>query len=190
MNITKLHVYGLDESVAASKYPMSVDVSEVNDVVTDRVNSLASTPPGTGHNNFLIGIIVQFDLEMSNKAWVEAERYHWFDIVSSQSTMHKAAKMSIKKQVNHFVSDAIAEECERLQNIYNECPSDYNFLKLVYNLPAGFELTARITTNYSQLKTIYGQRKNHKLPDWQMICRMIKGLPHSEWITGEKVDAK
>ena len=38
--------------------------------------------------------------------------------------------------------------------------------------------------NYLQLKTIYKQRKNHKLKeDWGAICSMIEGLPYSELIT-------
>jgi len=48
------------------------------------------------------------------------------------------------------------------------------------------ELTARMTTNYRQLKTIYAQRRNHLLPDWQMFCDWIETLPYSELITGKK----
>ena len=33
------------------------------------------------------------------------------------------------------------------------------YLEILYNVPAGFELTARLTTNYRSLKTIYSQRK-------------------------------
>ena len=49
---------------------------------------------------------------------------------------------------------------------------------MLYNIPSGFELTAAMTTNYRQLKTIYQQRRNHALPDWQMFCDWIETLPH------------
>lgn len=53
----------------------------------------------------------------------------------------------------------------------------------------GLRLTARITTNYRQLKTIYQQRKNHRLPEWRAFCAWIETLPRAEFITGKRVDA-
>ena len=50
-------------------------------------------------------------------------------------------------------------------------------LEMLYNIPSGFELTAAMTTNYRQLKTIYQQRRNHALPDWQMFCDFCETLP-------------
>ena len=64
--------------------------------------------------------------------------------------------------------------------------NDFKIYKVIYNIPSGFEYTARLTTNYRQLKTIYSQRKNHRLPDWRIFCDWIEELPHSEWITGDK----
>ena len=43
-------------------------------------------------------------------------------------------------------------------------------------MPSGFELTARLTTNYRALKTVYAQRKNHRLPEWRAFCRLIEEL--------------
>ena len=33
-----------------------------------------------------------------------------------------------------------------------------------------------MTTNLRQLKTIYYQRRNHKLPDWKMFCDWLEQL--------------
>jgi hypothetical protein len=41
-----------------------------------------------------------------------------------------------------------------------------------------------MTTNYRQLKTIYHQRKNHRLPEWLDFCDWVRGLPYSYFITG------
>jgi hypothetical protein len=58
--------------------------------------------------------------------------------------------------------------------------------ELVYNCPMGLELTARVTTNYLQLRTVYRQRKNHRLTEWHVFCDFIRNLPHAkEFITGE-----
>lgn len=182
--ISKVEVYGLENAIKASKYPFALDVGNVNSDITDRTIRLANCKTGTGHDNFLNGIIVQFDLTFSNKAWVEAERYHFLDFVSSQSTMHCISKMEIRNMCNEYVTEATIKEVERLKDLYLSTESKEDYLRLLYNIPSGFELTARMTTNYRQLKTIYQQRRTHRLPDWQMFCDWIENeLPHSEFIT-------
>ena len=190
-------VYGFDDSVKASKYPMSVDIDKCTSEVTERTKSLAGCATGTGHDQFLTGIVVQFDLTFSNKAWVEAERYHFLDFVSSQSTMHRIAKFDLKSQCNKYVDRRIIEVVQDKINEYNylsklesESPARVEamkelYLEILYNIPAGFQLTARMTTNYRQLKTIHQQRKNHRLPEWREFCRWIETLPYAELIVGD-----
>jgi hypothetical protein len=177
-------VYGLAESVKASKYPMAVDTEQCTDEITGRTRSLATCEKGSGHDQFLTGIIVQFDLTLSIKAWVEAERYHWLDFVSSQSTMHRVSMLDIDKQCNGYVTENTKRELQRLKDAYNADKTPENYLRVLYNVPAGFTLTARMTTNYRQLKTICSQRKNHRLPEWRRFCKWIETLPHSEFIVG------
>ena len=178
MKIENYYVYGLHTSVKASKYPMSVDVSECSDEITSTVKNLGNAKTGSGHDQFLTGIIVQFDLTFSNKAWVEAERYHFLDFVSSQSTMHRITKLNPYKQCNEYVDVRIIEVLEEKIAAYNADPTPENYLRVLYNIPAGYELTARMTTNYRQLKTIYHQRKNHRLPEWREFCKWIETLPY------------
>ena len=180
-------VYGFDKSIAASKYPKSINTEDCTYGVTLTVLKLGGCATGTGHDQFLTGIIVQFDLTYTIKAWVEAERYHFLDFVSSQSTMHKIAKFDIGKQCIDYVEQQTIDPCERLSKEYNENPTPENYLKLLYNIPTGFRLTARMTTNYRQLKTIYQQRKNHRLPEWRAFCEWIETLPYADdFITGER----
>ena len=184
--ISNIKVYGLKESVKRSKYPMSIDIESLNDEITTTVKKLATSKKGEGHDNFLNGVIVQFDLTFSIKAWVEAERYHFLDFVSSQSTMHKISKMDIRNQCNEYVTEGNIKLLEELKDDYINNPTTENYLKLLYNIPTGFTLTAGMTTNYRQLKTIYSQRKNHRLPEWRLFCEQLKELPMSEFITGEQ----
>lgn len=183
MNVSNVNIFGLDESVRGAKFPMSVDMDSLNCEVTPGIDALGRSGIGSGHDNFLNGIIVQFDLTCTNKMWVELERYHFIDFVSSQSTMHRISKMDFTKCFNGYVTARTMIECNRLKAAYQENPSTENYLKLLYNIPSGLELTARMTTNYRQLKTIYRQRKDHRLPEWRDFCRWLETLPHSEWIT-------
>lgn len=178
--IENIQVYGIEDSFKASKYPFAVNTDDVNSEITDKIRSLAKCKMGTGHDNFLNGIIVQFDLTFSIKAWVEMQRYHFIDFVSSQSTMHCISKMDIKSMCNEYVSDVIIAEVERLKKAYLDNPTPKNYLELLYNVPVGFELTARMTTNYRQLKTIYAQRRTHRLEDWQVFCDFIETLPYAK----------
>jgi hypothetical protein len=184
MKVTNVSICGLEESIRASKYPMAVDICALNSDVTGTVQGLAGSAPGSGHDQFLTGIVVQFDLTFTLKAWTEMQRYHFIDFVSSQSTMHRIARFDIAAQCNEYVDPDIIAIVERMVAKYKADPSPENYLRILYNIPTGFMLTARMTTNYRQLKTIYHQRKNHRLPDWRGFCNWIETLPHNEFITG------
>jgi hypothetical protein len=61
-------------------------------------------------------------------------------------------------------------------------------MRLLSNCPQGIELFMRVTTNYEQLATIYRQRRNHKLKEWHIFCKMIEDLPYAkELILGENI---
>lgn len=186
MKLDNVKVYDMEECFRASKYPMSVDTQSVNGEMTERIKSLAQTAKGEGHDQFLTGIRVNFDLTFTVKAWVEAERYRFLEFVSSQSTMHRIAKFDLSKQYNEYVDPRIIEIMEELKERYNQTQDKEDYLRLLYSNPCGFELTARLTTNYRALKTIYSQRHNHRLPEWREFCEEIKKLPYAtELIIGE-----
>lgn len=175
--ISNVCVYGLEVSIKRSKYPMSIDTSTCTSEVTKTIFNLAQSPVGSGHDNWLNGIIVQFDLTFTNKAWVEAERYHFLDFVSSQSTMHRITKFDLDKAYIEYTDPRMIEIMQQLVAQYNADPTPDNYLKVLYSNPAGFRLTAGMTTNYRQLKTIYYQRKNHRLPEWRVFTEWIETLP-------------
>ena len=190
-NVSNVRVYGLDEAIRAAKYPKAVELDGLTAELTKGIKACSTCPTGTGHDNFLKGIIVQFDLTLSEKAWPEAQRYHWLDFVSSCSTMHKLQAMKPKDCCNRYVDPRIVDILQKKIDRYNWLVAtnkkpEYNInpdeikearLEMLYNIPSGFELTAAMTTNYRQLKTIYQQRRHHALPDWQMFCDFCETLP-------------
>ena len=215
MKIKNVKVYGLESSIIRSGYPMQV--GEPEDLVEhyiqrqmfpsaknkDRAFKLANTPIGSGHNNFLKGIIVQFDLKYPQYFTPQLQRYHWIDIISSQSKMHKIASIKdIADSCNKYVLTETIRSVNYLIELYNknefpcvyESDDDYEtidskekcFQYIISNLPMGYEMWMGISTNYLQLSTIYQQRKTHKLKhDWGYFCNWIKTLPLSELITKE-----
>ena len=184
--IKNVQIYGLEESIRASKFPMAVDTDKCTSEITERTISLGSVATGTGHDNFLKGIIVQFDWTFTPKCSVEVERYHFIDFVSSQSTMHRITKFDLDKAYIEYVDKVIINRMKCLVERYNAMTKEQQnsdegkelYLKILYSNPCGMFLTARMTTNYQQLKTIYQQRRYHRLPEWQWFCDWIETLPH------------
>jgi len=180
--VNNVNIYGLRESIRASKYPMSVETNLLNNYITDTTCKLGSAKGGFGHDNFLKGIVVQFDLTMTNKMSVEMERYHFIDFVSSQSTMHRITKFDLDTSYIDYVDKRIINimksKIKEYNNLSNEEEKKQKYLEILYSNPCGFKLTARMTTNYQQLKTIYYQRKNHRLPEWVIFCKWIETLPY------------
>ena len=193
--ISDVRVYGIDESIKASKYPMAVDTNKCTYEITDRTRQLGNVQTGTGHDNFLKGIVVQFDWKFTPKLSVEVERYHFIDFVSSQSTMHKITKFDLDKAYIKYVDQRCVDVIKEKVEDYNALQEKINvatdgdkfalqeiakvkYLEILYSNPCGMYLTARMTTNYQQLKTIYQQRRFHRLPEWQDFCDWIETLPH------------
>lgn len=185
--VSNVQVYGLEESIKRAKYPMATKIEPLTSELTEGIKALAQSRQGEGHDQFLTGIIVQFDLTFSVKAWTEAERYHFFDFVSSQSTMHRITKFDLDTAYMPYVDKRIIEIMKDNVQLYNYLPDGdqkkEQYLRILYSNPCGFRLTAGMTTNYRQLKTIYHQRKNHRLPEWRAFCEWIETLPHSDLIT-------
>lgn len=200
MRITNVKVYDLDESIIASGYPMrtEAEMREVDEKDIKRAINLskAATAENGAHGQYLTGIRVAFDLTFSNKAWVEAERYRFLEFVSSQSTMHRITKFNLDEAYNEYVDPRVIEIMKEKVKEYKELEGAMwpvgtdpdqierekkrKYLEILYTNPAGFELTARMTTNYRCLKNIYYQRRNHRLPEWREFCAWIETLPYAK----------
>ena len=188
--VSNVHVYGLDESIKAAKYPMSVDIGSLNGVLTPGIQSLAQSKKGEGHDQWLTGVIVAFDLTYTVKAWTEAERYRFLFFISSQSTMHRIAKFDLDEQYDKHTDPRCIEVVKELVAKYNETKDPEDYLNILYSNPCGMKLTAGMVTNYRQLKTIYAQRKNHRLPEWREFCTWIETLPMADKLILPKKDGE
>jgi hypothetical protein len=117
--------------------------------------------------------------------------------------MHRITKFNLDNQYIKYVDPRIIEIMKEKVAEYNALisnrPAEFNsleerlaynelcaekYLEVLYSNPAGFKLTARMTTNYRSLRNIYIQRRNHRLPEWRAFCRWIETLPYAnEFLT-------
>lgn len=196
VRIFNTQVYNLDRAVKASKYPTNLKAGipscdlDVTESDFNRAEKLARAPVGSGHDNFLSGILVSFDIVFPQYWLAEFQRYHFVQIVSSQSTMHSLTSLADKsidefsKYFNEYTEPAIIRYIFDLLQDYKKIPEKDTearykmFMKIRSNLPSGFEMAMHVVTNYLQLKTIYFQRKDHKLrEDWGSFIDWIITLP-------------
>ena len=182
-SIKNTEVYGLNKTFIASGNPMRTEMADNTKEPTEkdikRLVNLSNTKIGEGHDNALNGIIVQFDLYAPLYMWKQLQRYHFLDFISSCSTMHCLSKFNVAEHCTKDVDKEILNRYQYLLDEYNNSAekSKEQWRTLVASLPSGFVLGATMTTNYRQLKTIYFQRKNHKLSEWHDFCSWCETLP-------------
>lgn len=186
VHIENWKVYDLMESVIACRNSMRTTPPEYTQEEFEkslpRAIKLAKTNSSMGEDNFLCGIRVAFDIKYPNYFTPELQRYHFLDIVSSSSKIHKLAKMDMRTCFNKYVTEETRLQMSELVELYNNAPNYENFMVLISNCPLGVELFMRCTTNYRALKTIYKQRKHHRLhDDWVIgFCKnFIEKLPYA-----------
>ena len=186
VKVDNARVYGLDESIIASGYPMQVNTEDMENVdLTEkdykRIKHLGNAVAGSGHDCFLKGITVQFDLQVPEYIWRQLDRYHFIDYISSQSKMHRITRIDLDSVCNRYVYDEVKEILKSIIDKYEaETDTDKKkelFNEIIANTPTGLMLTARMTTNYLQLKSIINQRSNHKMQEWKYLCDWFKTLP-------------
>lgn len=194
--ITNVKVYDLEESLVASGYAMISDYDTqavrsetfklrveqaIGTFETDkhykRALKLTKAPLNSGHVSWAKGVVVNMDITFTNKAWIEFQRYHFADIITGQSCMHRISKFNLDDAFNEYVDKNIIIHLKAIQKEYNENPTPENYLRLLYSTPSGIYLTGRVTTNYLQLMNIYKQRRTHRLPEWREFCKELLDLP-------------
>lgn len=198
--IDNYDVYDLKESLQAAAYSYQTEVKTgplgEKDIL--RGEKLGPAKPGTGHNSFLKGITVCADITAPLYWWKQFQRYHFADIVSSTSTMHTILKMHLDdmcvKETNIEVMQIVQKMIDRYNKDKEIGVSEEELKKLwrsiIASCPSGLCLTARITTNYLQLQTMWFQRHNHVLDEWHIFCAWAETLPYFEKFTGCSEDEK
>ena len=186
MDIINTKIYGLEESLIRSGYPMrSVvepfgyqGIDEFNKMLA-RGEKLGNAPNGSGHDKFLRGILVQADIIAPRYFWQEWDTYHFCESISSQSTQHCATKFNIRKMANTYVDPVMLKRLEEIVKEYNKNPLLTNFLRIKSNWLEGIELGRGVSTNYNTLKTMHSQREHHQLPEWNVVFEdWLHDLPY------------
>ena len=181
------NVYGIREALIRAGYPMATVVNE--DMTLDRREvedmlrlggNLGHSPIGHGDDKFLRQIPVTFDILAPRYFWAQFDTYGVFTTKNSQSTMHKGKALDYGRIADVDVDPFILAKFQEIVKHYQDNPTEENLMRVKANMPEGICLAAGISTNYAQLRTMYYQRKTHRLPQWRWFCEeFITSLPYA-----------
>ena len=155
---------------------------------------------GSEHRKFLRQILVSVDITAPLYWWKEADTYQVGVTKNSTSTMHKLASTPITLDCFEtddyddslemdnrpspynigIVADDLITDLEALRQKYLETKDKRYWKELIRWLPNGWLQTRTITMNYEVLRTMYHQRKNHKLTEWHAFCEWVEELPYAK----------
>lgn len=204
VEIKNIEVFNLERAQRAIEN--SFNVGEINTTKGSVKESLARSLGNNmqckeSHDAWLKGILTTFDMKGNGVFMPEFQRYHFAEIIMSQSTMHSMEKFMSGEHLpfTKYVDPRIIEIVKEKYNTWHQAKENnlskqkvYEaFEQLVHSLPRGFELWCTINSNFLQLKTIVIQRAKHKnQEDWGAFVeacysmpkfRELCGLTGSEW---------
>jgi len=204
MEFKLLEVAGFHSAMLGMRYPTKSkgDSTYINNefVLGDRDKRLAMSLlsksetvngdeifKGDTHGKFSRSIVAWFNVDMPRYIWSELDTYSvGSTTVSSESTMYTLIKESKEITKDMFVGctpqkvvDDFASTVDMLRKEYKENKHiPINIIKA--SLPEGW-MQARVKSySYQTLRRIYTDRKNHRLPEWQVVCNAIERLPYAD----------
>lgn len=154
---------------------------------------------GDEHSKFMRMIHVIVDITAPRYWWSEFDTYH-HNTKNSTSTMHRLLSGNKELTYADFVDfgiqldsyDQAIKDISELKKIYKTANNNSEILRIAKAiLPEGYLQMRTVDTNYAELRNIYFQRKNHRLPEWSVdFVEWVKTLPYSDkLITFERSDA-
>jgi len=213
MKIEKIEVFGFKAALRGMRNPMdSWDKSDSEFHYIKHLHYAVESPVigpkdmalalklikgGSEHRKFLRQIQVWWDITAPRYVWQELDTYKVATVRNSCSTMHKLGTRDLTQEDfelpigtdllcllnqmgREFRAAKVVKDTEQMNLIRREYKNV---------LPEGFLQKATYSFNYETAMTMYRQRKNHRLPEWNAgkpgsICAMIRSLPYMDEFLG------
>ena len=163
---------------------------------------------GTCESKFMRQIMVSMDIEAPLYWWKEFDTYKVGTTANSCSTMHKIASKpmtdlslyswdeatqdnaitidyfdpvegKIEKEVDEIFNHLIYD-LEEIRKKYLKTKDQRYWRALIQLLPCAWNQKRTVTLNYQVLREMYYWRKNHKLVEWRIFCKIIEKLPYAQ----------
>lgn len=153
---------------------------------------------GSDHRKYLRQIFVSVDITAPLYWWKEFDTYKVGTVANSTSTMHKIhAKAFVREDFSCdrlddtglAALDAVIAYLEAERQKFLEDKDDRTpWHHMIQMLPTSYNQMRTVTMNYENLINIYYARRNHKLPEWHILCDWIRSLPYASELILVKED--
>ena len=166
---------------------------------------------GTEHRKFMRQIMISVDITAPLYWWKEFDTYKIGVTANSTSTMHKLSTtpitmdcfeiddynedLELEKEHDYTMFDfteSLIEDLEQLRQSYLLTKDKRYWKELIRWLPESCLQTRTVTMNYENARSMYFQRRSHKLTEWsESFITWIDTLPYAnELIKYEKGENK
>ena len=126
----------------------------------------------SGENKFLRQVIYYWSVEAPRFWWCEADTYKVATVAQSASTMHTIMHRELTQDdFEYGISPAYLDYLNSVIAEYRASKDEELFLELKNGLPEGFLQRRVWSLSLANMKNIYAQRKNHRLPQWHQVCQ-------------------
>lgn len=142
---------------------------------------------GGDHRKFLRQIFVSVDITAPLYWWKEYDTYKVGTVANSCSTMHTIHKKEFDPEdfsCERMTADGIVtlrvviDQLNRDRLAFLETKDRDYWDDMIQLLPTSYNQMRTCTLNYENLINIYYARRNHKLPEWHVLCDWIENLPY------------
>ena len=150
------------------------------------------TIAGPEHRKWNRMITVTMDITAPLYWWKEYDTYKVATVANSCSTMHKIQAKEFDlddfscehlNQSSIHALKLVIEQLNIARDAFNYSKDKNWWWQMIQLLPSSYNQKRTVHLNYETLGAMYRQRKHHKLDEWVEFCRVIEGLPYSEFIT-------
>lgn len=138
---------------------------------------------GPSHSKAIRMIQYWLEIRAPRFWWAEFDTYKVGTTTASESTMHTLYRAPLTPE--NFEGDHVTTTQLKYLNEAIEWRMPIDVLKC--HLPEGFLQTRIVNLNVQTLRTIWWDRKNHRLPQWAEFCAFLEELPDADLIVQEPI---
>ena len=186
IKIDNVKVFNVEDAIRGMRNPMnSWDRSDSTEGhIGDEDFALMKRlfKAGTEHRKYLRQIFVSCEILAPLYWWKEFDTYKVGTTANSCSTMHKIHEKRFT--IDDFSTDHLLGagkstledvicELNYFRESYLEDKNKLCWWQLIQLLPSSYNQLRTVTMNYEVLANIIRQRKNHKLDEWIVFCRVM-----------------
>ena len=120
--------------------------------------------------------------KIASKPMTDLSLYSWDEATQDNAITidyFDPVEGKIEKEVDEIFNHLIYD-LEEIRKKYLKTKDQRYWRALIQLLPCAWNQKRTVTLNYQVLREMYYWRKNHKLVEWHIFCKVIEKLPYAQ----------